>query len=207
MDLIKRNLNVVEKQHNTRLMSEIAYLQCALRSEAEEKMTDFESYVEAKINQCIDEVRANVLLRVEPSQGSGQHTKKVRQDQVETSIALSAMQDHWMSLQTDVSALTQQIHKVQTTMEMTANRTVEMMASLHEQLKESSKLRDKHELNLGNQLTSVDQLTARVDIIRSEVKFAIDQLKMQIQQHARALNRVSKGSNLFEMMTPVWMTR
>ncbi|ETW08611.1 hypothetical protein, variant [Aphanomyces invadans] len=201
MDLIKRNLNVVEKQHNTRLMSEIAYLQCALRSEAEEKMTDFESYVEAKINQCIDE-----------------HTKKVRQDQVETSIALSAMQDHWMSLQTDVSALTQQIHKVQTTMEMTANRTVEMMASLHEQLKESSKLRDKHELNLGNQLTqvklqlhesnmgcktSVDQLTARVDIIRSEVKFAIDQLKMQIQQHARALNRVSKGSNLFEMMTPV----
>ncbi|ETV89343.1 hypothetical protein, variant 1 [Aphanomyces astaci] len=201
MDLIKRNLNVVEKQHNTRLMSEIAYLQCALRSEAEEKMTDFERYVETKINQCVEE-----------------HTKKVRQEQMETSIALGNLQDGWRSMQSDVASLTQQLQKMQSTMEMAASRSVEMISTLHDQLKESSKLRDKHETSLGNQLShvklqlqessqatkiTVDQLTTRVDMARNEAKYAMDQLKLQIQQHARTLNRVAKGSNLFEMMSPV----
>ncbi|ETV89344.1 hypothetical protein, variant 2 [Aphanomyces astaci] len=204
MDLIKRNLNVVEKQHNTRLMSEIAYLQCALRSEAEEKMTDFERYVETKINQCVEE-----------------HTKKVRQEQMETSIALGNLQDGWRSMQSDVASLTQQLQKMQSTMEMAASRSVEMISTLHDQLKESSKLRDKHETSLGNQLShvklqlqessqatkiTVDQLTTRVDMARNEAKYAMDQLKLQIQQHARTLNRVAKGSNLFEMMSPVRFT-
>ncbi|RHY79088.1 hypothetical protein DYB30_003879 [Aphanomyces astaci] len=187
MDLIKRNLNVVEKQHNTRLMSEIAYLQCALRSEAEEKMSDFERYVETKINQCVEEVH---------------HTKKVRQEQMETSIALGNLQDGWRSLQSDVASLTQQLQKMQSTMEMAASRSVEMISTLHDQLKESSKLRDKHETSLGNQLITVDQLTTRVDMARNEAKYAMDQLKLQIQQHARTLNRMAKGANLFEMMSP-----
>ncbi|CAK4114686.1 unnamed protein product [Aphanomyces euteiches] len=201
MDLIKRNLTVVEKQQNTRLLSEIAYLQCALRSEAEEKMTDFEHFVEAKISQCVEE-----------------HTKQLRQQQAETAMLVSTMQDAWRSVQDEMLNLTQRLNKIQATIEMTTSRTVDVVSQLKEHLTESSKLHEKTEFALGNQVSQTrlqlqemsmgiksaqDQLNTRVDIIRNEVKYSVDQVRSQLQHHARVLNRVSRGSNLFEMMTPV----
>ncbi|KAF0738806.1 hypothetical protein Ae201684_005417 [Aphanomyces euteiches] len=200
MDLIKRNLTVVEKQQNTRLLSEIAYLQCALRSEAEEKMTDFEHFVEAKISQCVEE-----------------HTKQLRQQQAETAMLVSTMQDAWRSVQDEMLNLTQRLNKIQATIEMTTSRTVDVVSQLKEHLTESSKLHEKTEFALGNQVSQTrlqlqemsmgiksaqDQLNTRVDIIRNEVKYSVDQVRSQLQHHARVLNRVSRGSNLFEMMTP-----
>ncbi|KAF0701127.1 Aste57867_8350 [Aphanomyces stellatus] len=199
MDLIKRNLTVVEKQQNTRLLSEIAYLQCALRSEAEEKMTDFERYVEAKISQSVDE-----------------NTKQLKQQQLETALAVSNMQDACRGIQVEMHNLTQRLNKMHTMLETTASRTVETMAELQGQFIESTKMREKNEATLGNHMSQTrmhlqeanasvkatfDQLQARVDIIRNEVKYTIDQLKAQMQQHAKAMNRFARGSNLFEMMT------
>ncbi|KAG9416401.1 hypothetical protein AC1031_000805 [Aphanomyces cochlioides] len=132
-------------------------------------------------------------------------------------MLVSTMQDAWRSVQDEMLNLTQRLNKIQATIEMTASRTIVVVSQLKEQLTESSKLHEKAEFALGNQVSQTrlqlqemsmgiksaqDQLNARVDIIRNEVKYSVDQVRSQLQHHARVLNRVSRGSNLFEMMTP-----
>jgi len=56
IELLKRNVQVIDKQYANKLVVEVAYMQCALRSEADEKISLCEQSLLKRLSDYIDEV-------------------------------------------------------------------------------------------------------------------------------------------------------
>ncbi|OQR95694.1 hypothetical protein THRCLA_07653 [Thraustotheca clavata] len=196
MELIKKNLNVVEKQQANKLVSEIAYLQCALRCEADEKLLAFEHFVENKLQQCVYEQ----TMRLEE-----------RQKQIEN--RMQSVEEMCLNMNNQTKKIYSRLDNLEETMETNSTNTSQMMLKLHTECINQGKLREKLEITLGNQMThtrlhiqdalglfkgSHEQLVQKVDAIKTELKDAIEHVRKNIIAHEKVLNRIGRGPVGFE---------
>ncbi|KDO32887.1 hypothetical protein SPRG_02578 [Saprolegnia parasitica CBS 223.65] len=155
VELLKRSLNVVEKQQSNKLVTEIAYLQCALRSEADEKMTAFEHFVETRLGQSIRE-----------------HTHVLQMQQDAIATKMEAMAATMGLVRSEVDALQTRVGHVEEMLETNASVTSEALQRLHTEATHYAKQREKADLGIGNQLAQT----------RLHVQDAIGSLKVQRYQ-------------------------
>ncbi|OQR99000.1 hypothetical protein ACHHYP_07340 [Achlya hypogyna] len=197
MELLKKSLTVVEKQQSNKLVTEIAYLQCALRSEADEKLTAFEHFVETRLGQCMHE-----------------HTLRLQAQQDELAAKMASVEAAMAAIRTDVTAMETRVANVEETLEANAATTSEMMLRAHNDCFAHAKQCNKAEVAIGNQLTqtrlqmqdAIANLKAQqwryfraiTIAIRVELRDAVEHVRKSTQHHDKLLHRIARGAISFE---------